>query len=147
MVRALVGNALAQTLQNLESVTAGVITVFVASLQLVFIVLDMLPRNWLNCYIYMKIIVWFSTDAKNVRGSETSSQGFCQKHKNGCLILRRGKIMKLWLERAGTKVIALLQRFYDLGQVKLPLNGVEIKTFQMKWRAEKRAGEPRTDFV
>lgn len=64
MVRALVGNALAQTLQNLESVTAGVITVFVASLQLVFIVLDMLPRNWLNCYIYMKIIVWFSTDAK-----------------------------------------------------------------------------------
>ncbi|KAF3488023.1 hypothetical protein F2Q69_00054808 [Brassica cretica] len=64
MVRALVGNALAQTLQNLEFVTAGVVILFVASLQLVFIVLAMLPRNRLSCYIYMKIIVWFSTDAK-----------------------------------------------------------------------------------
>lgn len=96
MVRALVGNALAQTLQNLESVTAGVITVFVASLQLVFIVLDMLPRNWLNCYIYMKIIVWFSTDAKVAKSNSCFvSTRSCFKFKFLCLM----KILKTCKQR------------------------------------------------
>lgn len=63
-VRGLVGDALAQTVQNLASVTAGVVIAFVASWQLAFIVLAMLPLIGLNGYIYMKFMVGFSADAK-----------------------------------------------------------------------------------
>lgn len=63
-VRGLVGDALAQTVQNLASVTAGLVIAFVASWQLAFIVLAMLPLIGLNGYIYMKFMVGFSADAK-----------------------------------------------------------------------------------
>ncbi|KAF3524829.1 hypothetical protein F2Q69_00049730 [Brassica cretica] len=65
-VRGLVGDALAQTVQNLASVTAGVVIAFVASWQLAFIVLAMLPLIGLNGYIYMKFMVGFSADAKRM---------------------------------------------------------------------------------
>nr|VDD31377.1 unnamed protein product [Brassica oleracea] len=38
------------------------------------------------------------------------------------------------------RVIAQLQRFYDPAQIKLLLNVVEIKTFQMKWLRPKKTG-------
>ncbi|KFK35399.1 hypothetical protein AALP_AA5G280000 [Arabis alpina] len=65
-VRGLVGDALAQTVQNLASVTAGLVIAFVASWQLAFIVLAMLPLIGLNGYIYMKFMVGFSADAKRM---------------------------------------------------------------------------------
>ncbi|KAL1216232.1 ABC transporter B family member 21 [Cardamine amara subsp. amara] len=65
-IRGLVGDALAQTVQNLASVTAGVVIAFVASWQLAFIVLAMLPLIGLNGYIYMKFMVGFSADAKRM---------------------------------------------------------------------------------
>nr|VDD62525.1 unnamed protein product [Brassica oleracea] len=65
-VRGLVGDALAQTVQNIASVTAGVVIAFVASWQLAFIVLAMLPLIGLNGYIYMKFMVGFSADAKRM---------------------------------------------------------------------------------
>ncbi|CAN8253935.1 unnamed protein product [Cochlearia groenlandica] len=65
-VRGLVGDALAQTVQNLTSVTAGVVIAFAASWQLAFIVLAMLPLIGLNGYIYMKFMVGFSADAKRM---------------------------------------------------------------------------------
>ncbi|CAH2063122.1 unnamed protein product [Thlaspi arvense] len=65
-VRGLVGDALAQTVQNLASVTAGVVIAFVASWQLAFIVLAMLPLIGLNGYVYMKFMVGFSADAKRM---------------------------------------------------------------------------------
>ncbi|ESQ43858.1 hypothetical protein EUTSA_v10005750mg [Eutrema salsugineum] len=65
-VRGLVGDALAQTVQNLASVTAGLVIAFVASWQLAFIVLAMLPLIGLNGYIYMKFMVGFSADSKRM---------------------------------------------------------------------------------
>lgn len=60
-VRGVVGDALALTVQNLASVTAGVVIAFVASWQLAFILLAMLPLIGLTGYIVM---VGLSADSK-----------------------------------------------------------------------------------
>uniref|UniRef100_A0A9I9CUG2 ABC transporter B family member 21-like n=1 Tax=Cucumis melo TaxID=3656 RepID=A0A9I9CUG2_CUCME len=63
-VRALVGDALSQLVENLAAVTAGLVVAFVSSWQLALIVLAMFPLLGLNGYVQMKFLKGFSADAK-----------------------------------------------------------------------------------
>ena len=63
-IRGLVGDALAQMVQNLSSILAGLIIAFLACWQLAFVVLAMLPLIALNGFLYMKFMQGFSADAK-----------------------------------------------------------------------------------
>ncbi|CAH8358573.1 unnamed protein product [Eruca vesicaria subsp. sativa] len=67
-IRGLVGDALAQMVQNLSSILAGLIIAFLACWQLAFVVLAMLPLIALNGYLYMKFMQGFSADAKKMYG-------------------------------------------------------------------------------
>ncbi|XP_042053539.1 ABC transporter B family member 21-like isoform X1 [Salvia splendens] len=63
-VRALVGDALAQMVQDLSSLVAGLAIAFQASWQLALIILVMLPLIGANGYVQMKFMKGFSADAK-----------------------------------------------------------------------------------
>ncbi|KAL5537680.1 hypothetical protein UlMin_045273 [Ulmus minor] len=63
-VRALVGDALAQMVQNIAAAVAGLLIAFLASWQLAFIVLVLLPLIGVNGYIQIKFLKGFSADAK-----------------------------------------------------------------------------------
>ncbi|XWS31896.1 hypothetical protein CRYUN_Cryun23aG0115100 [Craigia yunnanensis] len=63
-IRALVGDALAQMVSNLASAVAGLVIAFVASWQLAFIILAIIPLIGLNGYIQVKFMKGFSADAK-----------------------------------------------------------------------------------
>ncbi|KAH6777449.1 P-glycoprotein 21 [Perilla frutescens var. frutescens] len=63
-VRALVGDALAQLVQDLTSVTVGLVVAFVACWQLAIVVLAMVPLIVLNEYVQQKFMMGFSADAK-----------------------------------------------------------------------------------
>ncbi|KAE8726810.1 ABC transporter B family member 21 [Hibiscus syriacus] len=65
-VRALVGDTLAQLVQNSSSAIAGLVIAFVACWQLAFIVLVLLPLVGLNGYIQIKFMKGFSADAKTM---------------------------------------------------------------------------------
>ncbi|WZY91341.1 hypothetical protein YC2023_063670 [Brassica napus] len=67
-IRGLVGDALAQMVQNLSSILAGLIIAFLACWQLAFVVLAMLPLIALNGFLYMKFMKGFSADAKKMYG-------------------------------------------------------------------------------
>ncbi|XP_031393227.1 ABC transporter B family member 4-like isoform X2 [Punica granatum] len=64
MVRALLGDALGQLVQNIASAVAGLVIAFVASWQLAFIVLALIPLVGINGYIQAKFMKGFSADAK-----------------------------------------------------------------------------------
>ncbi|KAL5561100.1 hypothetical protein UlMin_030847 [Ulmus minor] len=63
-VRALVGDALAQMVQNIAAAVAGLLIAFLASWQLAFIILVLLPLIGVNGYIQIKFMKGFSADAK-----------------------------------------------------------------------------------
>lgn len=63
-VRALVGDALAQMIQDLSSAVVGLAIAFEACWELAFIILAMLPLIGLNGYVQIKFIKGFSSDAK-----------------------------------------------------------------------------------
>ncbi|XP_073064615.1 LOW QUALITY PROTEIN: ABC transporter B family member 4 [Primulina eburnea] len=63
-VRALVGDSLAQMVQDLSSLIVGLVIAFEASWQLAFIVLAMIPLIGLNGYVQLKFMTGFSADAK-----------------------------------------------------------------------------------
>ncbi|KAG7971189.1 hypothetical protein I3843_07G123300 [Carya illinoinensis] len=63
-VRALVGDALGQILHVIASAVAGLVIAFVASWQLAFIVLALIPLIGINGYIQVKFMKGFSADAK-----------------------------------------------------------------------------------
>ncbi|KZV40214.1 hypothetical protein F511_27600 [Dorcoceras hygrometricum] len=63
-VRALVGDSLAQMVQDLSSMIVGLVIAFEASWQLAFIVLAMIPLIGLNGYVQIKFMKGFSADAK-----------------------------------------------------------------------------------
>lgn len=63
-VRALVGDALAQTVQDLASLVAGLAIAFEASWQLALIIIFMLPLLGLNGFVQSKFRKGFSADAK-----------------------------------------------------------------------------------
>ncbi|XVF32988.1 hypothetical protein REPUB_Repub17cG0129900 [Reevesia pubescens] len=63
-IRALVGDALAQMVSNLASAVAGLVIAFVASWQLAFIVLGLIPLIGVNGYVQVKFMKGFSADAK-----------------------------------------------------------------------------------
>ena len=63
-VRALVGDALGLIVQNIATALTGLIIAFVASWQLAFIVLVLVPLIGMNGYIQMKFMKGSSTDAK-----------------------------------------------------------------------------------
>lgn len=63
-IRALVGDALAQIVQDLASAIVGLVIAFVASWQLSFIVLAMVPLIALNGFVQVKYMTGFSADAK-----------------------------------------------------------------------------------
>ncbi|XP_013613919.1 PREDICTED: ABC transporter B family member 4-like [Brassica oleracea var. oleracea] len=67
-IRGLVGDALAQMVQNLSSILAGLIIAFLACWQLAFVVLAMLPLIAVNGFLYMKFMKGFSADAKKMYG-------------------------------------------------------------------------------
>ncbi|GAB4829081.1 hypothetical protein Ancab_018743 [Ancistrocladus abbreviatus] len=63
-VRALVGDALGLLVQNAATAVAGLVIAFVASWQLAFIVLALVPIIGLGGYVQMKFMKGFSADAK-----------------------------------------------------------------------------------
>lgn len=63
-IRALVGDALAQLVQDLSSALVGLIIAFVASWELALIVLAIVPLIALNGYVQLKFMTGFSNDAK-----------------------------------------------------------------------------------
>ncbi|KAG6429225.1 hypothetical protein SASPL_107270 [Salvia splendens] len=63
-VRALVGDALAQIIQDLSSLVAGLAIAFQGSWQLSLIILAMMPLIGANGYVLLKFMKRFSTDAK-----------------------------------------------------------------------------------
>ncbi|KAL8089202.1 hypothetical protein AgCh_038838 [Apium graveolens] len=63
-VRALVGDALGQVVQNTASAVAGLVIAFAACWQLAFIVVALLPLIGLSNYIQVKFMTGFSADAK-----------------------------------------------------------------------------------
>jgi len=63
-VRALVGDALGLIVQNIATALTGLIIAFVASWQLAFIVLVLVPLIGMNGYIQMKFMKGSGTDAK-----------------------------------------------------------------------------------
>lgn len=65
-VRALVGDALAQLVQDLASAVVGLVIAFVASWELALVVLAMVPLIALNGYVQLKFMMGFSSDAKVV---------------------------------------------------------------------------------
>ncbi|GLT31783.1 hypothetical protein SLA2020_064920 [Shorea laevis] len=65
-MRALVGDALAQIVQNTASAVAGLVIAFTASWQLAFIILVLLPLIGINGYLQIKFLKGFSADAKTM---------------------------------------------------------------------------------
>ncbi|XP_057966003.1 ABC transporter B family member 11-like [Malania oleifera] len=63
-LRALVGDALAQLVQNSTSLIAGLAIAFEASWQLALIILAMIPLIGVNGYVQVKFMKGFSADAK-----------------------------------------------------------------------------------
>ncbi|KAJ8749013.1 hypothetical protein K2173_013456 [Erythroxylum novogranatense] len=63
-VRALVGDTLAQMVQNSAAAVAGLVIAFTACWQLAFIVLAFLPLIGLNGYVQLRFLQGFSADAK-----------------------------------------------------------------------------------
>ncbi|GMI69508.1 P-glycoprotein 21, ATP-binding cassette B21 [Hibiscus trionum] len=63
-IRGLVGDALAQMVSNLASAVAGLVIAFVASWQLAFIILGLIPLLGVNGYVQVKFMRGFSADAK-----------------------------------------------------------------------------------
>ncbi|XP_031111349.1 ABC transporter B family member 4-like [Ipomoea triloba] len=63
-VRGLVGDALAQIVQDTASAAAGLAIAFQASWQLALIILAMIPMIGLNGYVQVKFMKGFSADAK-----------------------------------------------------------------------------------
>ncbi|XP_050236010.1 ABC transporter B family member 11-like [Mercurialis annua] len=63
-VRALVGDALAQLVQNIATALAGLIIAFTASWQLALIILALIPLIGINGVIQVKFMKGFSADAK-----------------------------------------------------------------------------------
>lgn len=64
ILRALVGDTLAQTVQNIASAVAGLVIAFSASWQLAFIILVLIPLIGINGYVQVKFMKGFSADAK-----------------------------------------------------------------------------------
>ncbi|XP_062084186.1 ABC transporter B family member 4-like [Humulus lupulus] len=65
-VRALVGDTLAQVVQNLASAVAGLLIAFLACWRLAFIVLVLFPLIGVTGYFQLKFMQGFSSDAKNM---------------------------------------------------------------------------------
>ncbi|CAI0469815.1 unnamed protein product [Linum tenue] len=63
-VRALVGDKLGQTVQNIASLVAGLVIAFTASWQLALIILALVPLIGMNGYLQLKFMKGFSADAK-----------------------------------------------------------------------------------
>ncbi|KAJ7973147.1 ABC transporter B family protein [Quillaja saponaria] len=91
-VRALVGDALGQLVQNIATAIAGLVIAFVASWQLAFIILVLLPLIGLNGYVQIKFMKGFSADAKmmyeeasqvanDAVGSIRTVSSFCAEEK------------------------------------------------------------------
>ncbi|KAK4741817.1 hypothetical protein SAY87_025405 [Trapa incisa] len=91
-MRALVGDALGKHVQNIASAVAGLVIAFVASWQLAFIVLVLIPLLGINGYVQMKFLKGFSADAKmmyeeasqvatDAVGSIRTVASFCSEEK------------------------------------------------------------------
>jgi len=63
-VRALVGDALAQIVQSIASVVAGLVIAFYASWRMAFIILALVPLLAVNGYVQQRFAEGFSADAK-----------------------------------------------------------------------------------
>lgn len=65
-LRALVGDALAQLVQDASSIVTGLVIALIASWQLALIILAMFPLIGLNGFVQMKFLKGFSADAKRM---------------------------------------------------------------------------------
>ncbi|KDP28335.1 hypothetical protein JCGZ_14106 [Jatropha curcas] len=99
-VRALVGDALAQLVQNIASAVAGLVIAFTASWQLALIILVLIPLIGVNGYVQAKFLQGFSKDAKvlyeeasqvanDAVGSIRTVASFCAE----------GKVMQLYKKK------------------------------------------------
>ncbi|XP_031395094.1 ABC transporter B family member 11-like isoform X2 [Punica granatum] len=91
-IRALVGDALGLLVQNTASAVAGLVIAFVASWQLAFIILVLVPLIGVNGYVQVKFMKGFSADAKmmyeeasqvatDAVGSIRTVASFCSEEK------------------------------------------------------------------
>ena len=78
-VRALVGDALGLLVQNIASAIAGLLIAFLASWQLAFIILDLIPHIGVNGYIQVKFMKGFSADAKVCSETNVLDLAFIRK--------------------------------------------------------------------
>ncbi|CAM8897209.1 unnamed protein product [Rhodiola kirilowii] len=65
-IRALVGDALGQLVQNASSAITGLVIAFAASWELALIILVLLPLVGVNGYVQVKFLKGFSADAKSM---------------------------------------------------------------------------------
>uniref|UniRef100_A0A7N0U2K1 Uncharacterized protein n=1 Tax=Kalanchoe fedtschenkoi TaxID=63787 RepID=A0A7N0U2K1_KALFE len=65
-IRALVGDALGQLVQNASSAVTGLVIAFVASWELAFIILILLPLVGVTGFVQVKFLKGFSADAKSM---------------------------------------------------------------------------------
>jgi ATP-binding cassette subfamily B (MDR/TAP) protein 1 len=77
-LRALVGDALAQIVQNIASVVAGLVIAFSASWQMAFVVLSLVPLLGMNGYIQRRSLGGFSADAKVCSIDNYNDSFYCQ---------------------------------------------------------------------
>lgn len=63
-VKALLGDALALSLQNSATIVAGLVIAWVSNWELALIALALIPLVWINATIQMKFISGFSKNSK-----------------------------------------------------------------------------------
>ncbi|KAJ9170034.1 hypothetical protein P3X46_018171 [Hevea brasiliensis] len=102
LVSTLVGDALAQMVQNIASAVAGLVIAFIASWQMALIVLALIPLLGINGYVEVKFLKGFSADAKmmyeeasqvanDAVGSIRTVASFCAEEKVMQLYKRKCK--------------------------------------------------------
>ncbi|CAN1292868.1 ABC transporter B family member 21 [Linum perenne] len=82
-VRVLVGDKLAQIVQNIGSIVAGLVIAFSASWQLALIILGLVPLIGLNGYLQLEFMTGFSADAKVLFALTTTAFAVSQSSSFG----------------------------------------------------------------
>ncbi|CAN1762591.1 ABC transporter B family member 21 [Linum perenne] len=83
IVRVLVGDKLAQIVQNIGSIVAGLVIAFSASWQLALIILGLVPLIGLNGYLQLEFMTGFSADAKVLFALTTTAFAVSQSSSFG----------------------------------------------------------------
>eukprot|EP00258_Populus_trichocarpa_P011794 XP_002320938.3 ABC transporter B family member 11 [Populus trichocarpa] len=98
IVRSLVGDQLASTVQNIATVTSAMIIAFTASWQLALVILALIPLIGINGVIQMKFMKGFSADAKMMyeEASQVANDAVCSIRTVASFCAEE-KVMQLYL--------------------------------------------------